>query len=218
VLTFLPHFLAMIVLLALGTVAAWLTRIVVGAVLRAVRFDAFSYRLGLTETLSRAAVRGAPSLLLARLLAGVVFLVFLLFGLSALDIPQVDMLVLEFFDLIPRFLAALFVFVGGALLSLFLGRAVLIAAVNANVTFARTLSEGVRALVLIFFFAVALEHLRIGEGIVVAAFSILFGGAVFALALAFGLGGRDLAKDYLERRLTRPSEEEAEGRRKISHL
>lgn len=51
---------------------------------------------------------------------------------------------------------------------------------------------------------------------VVAAFSIAFGGVVLALALAFGLGGRDLARELLERRLR--SEKDQDEKDEISHL
>jgi hypothetical protein len=97
-------------------------------------------------------------------------------------------------------LAALLILFAGYLLSAFVNRTVLIAAVNANLQFARALAMAAQSLVFIFFLAIALEQAGIGQGIVVATFSILFGGAVLALALAFGFGGRDLARDILERR------------------
>jgi hypothetical protein len=51
--------------------------------------------------------------------------------------------------------------------------------------------------------AMVLTQLGIAKDIVVAAFSITFGGAILALAIALGLGGRSIAKDALERRLRR---------------
>jgi hypothetical protein len=86
------------------------------------------------------------------------------------------------------------------LLSAFINRTVLLAAVNANVQFAHGLAVAAQSLVLFFFLAIALEQLGIGYGIVGVTFSILLGGVVLALALAFGLGGKDLAREVLERR------------------
>ena len=54
----------------------------------------------------------------------------------------------------------------------------------------------------------------IAKEIVVAAFSIMFGGVMFALAIAVGLGGRTIAKDLLEERLRRKKVEND----KISHI
>jgi acyl-CoA synthetase (NDP forming) len=60
--------------------------------------------------------------------------------------------------------------------------------------------KGVKGLILLFAFVMAFEQLGIGRSTVIAAFTIAFGGAVLALALAFGLGGKDLARTYLEKR------------------
>jgi hypothetical protein len=51
----------------------------------------------------------------------------------------------------------------------------------------------------------------------VAAFSIGFGGIILALAIAFGWGGRELAKDFLER-LYRRRKKEEKDRDQISHI
>ncbi len=59
--------------------------------------------------------------------------------------------------------------------------------------------------VLLFAAATALTHVGIGKEMVLVAFGITFGGVVLALALAFGLGGRGLAREILERRLRRAS-------------
>ena len=48
--------------------------------------------------------------------------------------------------------------------------------------------------------AIALEQIGVGQNIVVAAFTIIFGGVVLALALALGLGGRELGKEWLEKK------------------
>jgi hypothetical protein len=96
----------------------------------------------------------------------------------------------------------------GALVSAFLRRSVLIAAVNAGLPSARLLAGGVQTALMVLFSAMALEHLGVGRQIIVVSFTIVFGGVVFALALAFGLAGRDLARGFLERLVRRPGEEE----------
>ncbi|HET7294516.1 MAG TPA: hypothetical protein VFM88_18975, partial [Vicinamibacteria bacterium] len=96
----------------------------------------------------------------------------------------------------------------GALVSAFLRRSVLIAAVNAGLPSARLLAGGVHTALMVLFVAMALEHLGVGRQIIVVSFTILFGGVVFALSLAFGLAGRDLARDFLERLVRGPAPEE----------
>jgi hypothetical protein len=101
------------------------------------------------------------------------------------------------------------VFLVGNVFARFLARGVLISAVNHNVQYARLLSLGVKWLVLILAAAMALEHLGIGGRIVELAFGILFGGIVLALALAVGLGSKDLVSRSLERQAEKAAPEEA---------
>ncbi len=87
----------------------------------------------------------------------------------------------------------------GWLVANFLGEGALIAAVNARVPEARLLARAVRWGVLLFAAAMAVTHLGIGKEIVLLAFGITFGGLVLTLSLAFGLGGRALARQILDR-------------------
>jgi hypothetical protein len=97
----------------------------------------------------------------------------------------------------------------GSLLAGFVRRSVLIAAVNAGVPSARLLAGVAQAGILVLFAAMALEHLGLGRQVILTSFTILFGGAVFAFALAFGLAGRDMARESLERmRSRRPEHDE----------
>ena len=107
------------------------------------------------------------------------------------------------------------VLVLGLMAADFLRRSVLIAAVNAGLPSARLLAALVHAFLVVLFSAMALEHLGVGRQVILISFTILFGGVAFALALAFGLAGRDLAGQVLER-LARRREEE--GRDELKHL
>ena len=100
--------------------------------------------------------------------------------------------------------AALLLIVG-TLLARFLSRSVLIGAVNAHLQYARFLSLGIKWLVLVLSAAMALDHLRIGGGIVELAFGILFGGIVLTLSLAIGLGSRDLVSRSIEKSIDPPA-------------
>jgi len=215
---FADNLLAMLLIIALGVVLGWVVKRAVSFILRLVKFDRLSFRTGLSEGLSRAGLRRSPTAVMGAFVFWLVVFVFLMLGLGALHVAALDNLVSEFFLFLPKLVAALVIFFGGYLLSLFVGRAVLIAAVNSGIAFARLLSKGAQFLVLLFFMAMALAQVGIGEGIVVVTFAILFGGVVLALALAFGLGGRDLAKDFLQRRFGKGQPGEEEEAEELSHL
>jgi hypothetical protein len=73
-------------------------------------------------------------------------------------------------------------------------------------------------LVLLFFLAIALEQIGIGESIVIASFTIIFGGIVLAVALALGLGGRELGKQWLEKHFGKIREGEKNEKDMWSHV
>jgi hypothetical protein len=199
----IDNIIIMLLILLIGWVVGKIARWALQGFLRLIHFDRFAHRLGLGEMLRRAGLRLAPAAALGHLVYYFLFFIFLLLGLQALESPAIDAFIAQLFAYLPRLAAALLILFAGHLLSAFVSRTVLIAAVNANLQYARALAMAAQALVFIFFLAIALEQAGIGQGIVVATFSILFGGAVLALALAFGFGGRDLARDMLERRFGR---------------
>jgi hypothetical protein len=106
---------------------------------------------------------------------------------------------------LPQLFAAVLIVVVGWLVANFLSRSILIAAVNAQLPEARLLARAAHWAVLLFAVATGLTQLGIGKEMVLVAFGIKFGGLIIALALAFGLGGRDIAADLLARRLRRES-------------
>jgi uncharacterized membrane protein len=82
---------------------------------------------------------------------------------------------------------------------------------------AKFLSLAVRWFIIILALTMALYHLGIAEKVIIIAFTITFGGIVLALAIAFGWGGRELAKDLLERHY-KDKGEKKEGPDQISHI
>jgi hypothetical protein len=159
-------------------------------------------------------VEWSPSRSPTRLVTGVIWwtlvLVGFLVGLSAMDTALTSELVVRLFSYLPNVFAALIVLLTGNIVARFLGRSVLIGAVNMNLQYARLLSAGVKWLVIVLAVAMALEHLSIGGDIIRLGFGILFGGIVLALALAVGLGSKDLVTRSLEgeaSRSTRDAEE-----------
>ncbi|MBI3988621.1 MAG: hypothetical protein HY347_03285 [candidate division NC10 bacterium] len=211
---FLPRFLLLIALLVIGVLVGWAIKALLLRILRAVRFDSISDRAGLTSALVRGGVKRAPSQVLDLIAFWVVFLFFAFAGVNILNLPAATDLMSVILRFLPHLLAALLVLLAGWLLANFFAQAALIAAVNAQFPGARLLATTVRWGILSLTLAMVLTQLGIAKEVVVAAFSIAFGGVVLALAIAFGLGGRDLAKELLERSL----QERVKPGDEISHL
>lgn len=157
----------------------------------------------------------SPTRLAVRVIFWTIVLVGFAIGFSAFDATLTSALVLRFFEYLPQVLAALVVLVLGSVIARFASRSVLIEAVNMNLQYARLLSVGVRWMIMVLAVAMALEHLAIGGGIIRLAFGILFGGIVLALALAVGLGSKELVSRSLEREAQRAAEQSEEP---VRHL
>ncbi len=215
---FLPNLLALITILIVGIVLAYLLRFVVRLILSMVRFDSMSERWGLSLALSRGGWNKPVSHLICRVVFWLVIFFSLIMGITALGLEATTAAIANVFLYLPQALAAIIILVAGYLLAIFLGRASLVAAVNAHIRSAQYISRAVRILVLFSAISMAVVQLGIAREVVVAAFSIFFGGVILALALAFGLAGRDLARDFLEKRFGQADENGEEKKTKISHI
>jgi hypothetical protein len=214
--TFLLHnFLAMLVVLLVGVLAAYVSRIGISVVLRLLGFDRFCEKHGVHHALEGAGIALSPTAVAGRVAFWTVMMVFLILSLAALDIAPMNDLVSRLFVFLPQLLAALVILVLGYVVGVFLQRATLLASVNAGLPRARVLASTVQILVLLFTVAMALEQVGIGRSIVLATFSVAFGSVGLAVALAFGYAARDLARSVLERHLAGA---DREGLGEISHL
>ena len=126
----------------------------------------------------------------------------ILVGVNALGIVELQDNVARFFLFLPRLFVALLLIFFGMLAASFFSRAALLTAVNSNFPSPRLLSYAIRVVIIILAISMAFEQLGLAENTILAAFSIVFGAMMLGLAIAFGLGGRHLARQFLERRFT----------------
>ncbi len=215
VLYLMPNVLAMLIILVVGLGVAWAMGHLVERLLRVIGVDHLSDRLGASAALARGGVKSDPSHLIGRAAYWVIFIFAAVAALGALNLQPVNQFAQTFLAYIPHLFTAALILVAGYLLSNFISQAVLIAAVNAGLPPARIVAAFSRWGVQLLSVAMALEQLGIAANIVVVGFGIAFGGMVFAMALAFGLGATNLAKEFLERQFGKGLEREKDD---LSHM
>lgn len=214
----LPGILAFVVVILISVVIGWLLAWIATGILRAFRFDDKIGRGG--HVLADWPSRYTPTALVARIVFWCTVLIGLLVGIEAFgassNIPISDHIIAY----LPNVVSAIVLLILGNIIARFLARSVLIGGVNMNLQYARLLSVGVKWLVLVLTAAMILDHLGIGAAVVDMAFGILFGGIVFAMALAVGLGSRDLVSRSLGRNGSGPSgpNDEAAPEERIRHF
>jgi len=199
VLDVLPNVLAMLIIIGVGFLVARALAHVVERLLRVVRLDHLCDRLEINAALLRGGVKADPSRIVGQAVYWAVVAFSVIAGLGALNLQPINQFANSLLAYIPHVLVAGLILVSGYLLSNFIAQGVLIAGVNAGLPPARLFANMSRWGIQLFALAMAAEELGIAASVVLVGFGITFGGIVFASCLAFGLGAKDLAKDYLER-------------------
>jgi small-conductance mechanosensitive channel len=195
---FLPHFLVMLIIIAMGFVVALVLRYLLRMLLRLTRLDRVSEEAGASRVL-RLAHLPAMSELLSRSLFWVTWFGFILVGLSMLGVASLQEQISRLLRFLPEVFIAMLIMFFGVAIANFLSRAALLAAVNAGHPSARIVAWAIRFVIWILAITMTLEELGLARQTVVSAFSIVFGAAMLGLAIAFGLGGKDMARRFLER-------------------
>ena len=204
---FLPRVLVMLVIVVVGWVIAYVLKSILRSILRVTKFDKLSEDAGASQLLKKAALPPSSELL-SRFVFWLAWLGFILVGISVLGVVGFQDHIARFFAFLPRLFVALFVFFFGLLASSFFSRAALLASVNANLPSPKILSLTIRTVIIVFAVSVGVEAVGVGENTMLVAFAIVFGALMLGLSLAFGLGGRDLARRYLESRFVHPKHDD----------
>jgi hypothetical protein len=189
----LPNLLAALAVLIIGFIVAKLIGNLVGRVLRSAGFDGTLRRGQVGDWVSR--VTSSPSHLVGRLTFwALMFGVFAL-AASVLGIDALEDFVAAVWAYIPNVIAAFLIFLVAAVLSA--GIAALATRVMGDTGLGKVIATVAPILVMTIATFMILDQLRIAETIVTITYAGLVGAIALATALAFGLGGREVAGDML---------------------
>jgi hypothetical protein len=192
-----PRLVLTLSIIVVGWVIAAILRAVTRTVLARLGFGRLCARQGVTELL-RTADLPEPERLVAAIIFWVVWIGFLLSGVDVLGLAAVRGMLDDFAAFVPRLFVAIVILVVGVVFANVAWRATQLAAINAKVPSPRVLSGSVRALVLLLTGAMALDQIDVARTIVLTAFAIAFGAVMLGLAIAFGVGGGQIARRILE--------------------
>lgn len=195
---FIPLLIGAVIIFVIGWFAAKISKRVVSKVLSKLQLDKTSEKTGLKEFLKKGNVTQEPSEIVGLLTYWFIMLLTLVASLDTLGLPIASDILNEIFLYIPNVVAAVLVLILGVFLGNLLSSVVQTTVANAG--FSNPESMGKISLYAVIFFSgtIALSQLGVGSEIVTAAFILAFGGFSLACGLAFGLGGKDVAAEYLQ--------------------
>ncbi len=193
----LPNLLGALLLLVLGWVIGRVAQFSVAGVLRRLGVDKLAERAGIGDALAKAGWSASVSEVLARLVYWLILLVFLLAAVESLGLPGVTGTLGGLVSYLPHVLAAAVIVLIGSLLARVVGDGVGALAVQSGMTTGPVLGQLVRYVLVIFAVILAMEQLGVETTLLVTASIAVIAASALALALAFGLGNRELARNIM---------------------
>ena len=191
IMAYLPVLLGALVILIVGWLVAKTIRRIVDWLLKTVRFDVMADKAGISEVLRKGNLQTTAREVVSSLVYWLIMIMVLVMVVNALGLPKASDILASLFAYVPKVIGALFVLVVAMFLANFVSGIVRTAAGNANFPKPDLLAGISRWAIILFAVTISLGELGIGTLLVTTTFNIILGGIVLALALAFGLGGKD---------------------------
>ena len=190
----LPEILGALLLVVVGYFVALLVKSVIAKLLRQVRFDRALHSSPAGNSIAR--LVDSPSRFVGKIGFWLVFLGFISMAVAVLDVQALNSFMAAIYGYLPHVIAALVIFLVASALSV--GAVAFVRRVMGRSTLSKVVSSVVPSLVMSIAVFMILDELMIAENIVTITYTALIGAVALGLALAFGLGGRDVAARLLE--------------------
>lgn len=201
----LPRIAAALVLLLVGLLVARLVGRTLSRALDALGVDRFGERAGIHDSLERFGMRRSLSKLIGRIVRTGVTIVVVLAAVSLLGLSVLDDAINQAVFFLPRILTALVLLLAGIVIGTFAkGRADRVAR---QMDLPDVTGRVVELLVVAVFAVTAMTQLGVSTQVLTLLVGLLLGGVIAAFALAFGLGGREVARALSSGRFVRETYE-----------
>ena len=196
---FLPRLVLAVAVILVGWLLAKAVRFAVEKALRAVNFNVLTERAGTDHFLQQGGLRGDTTTLFGLFAYWVVILAAFIIAFNGMGAIYIADLLQRAELFAPKVLVSMLVVIFGSYFARFVGEAVTTYCIDAQIADGDILGKIARYLIMTFVVMIALSQVEVGGDIVQRTFLIILFGLVLALALAFGLGGREWAAAMLER-------------------
>lgn len=196
---FLPRLAVALAVLVGGWLLAKVSKFAVVKGLRGINFNVLTERAGMDGFLRQGGIESDTTDIFGTLIYWLVIFATLVIAFNSLGLTYVTDLLGKVVLFVPKVIVALLILVFGAYFARFIGNAVTAYCSNVGIQDAELLGKLAQYAIIVFVVLIALDQVSVGGDIVRQSFLIILAGIVFALALAFGIGGQRWAAELLER-------------------
>lgn len=196
--SYVPAIAGALIILVVGWLLAKLIEAIVVRVLKAIRLDTASDKAGISRVLAEGDIKISLSELIGGIIYWLIILIVVATTLDALNLKIASELVSRLVEYVPNILAAVFILVIGAFLANFIAAIIRTACSNAGLKNAKLLGQIAQVILVVFAVIIAIEQLKIATTLLVLAVNIILIAVGLGIALAFGLGCKDIAGKFMQ--------------------
>ena len=201
IIAFLPKLGAVILVLILGWIIAKIIEKVIVKVLKILKLDYLSEKLEINKFLLKGGIKFTLSEIIGIIIYWILLLIVFVSALNILGLNVVAGLLNQFVLYIPKIIASLFILILGGFVATVIASVVRTTCNNFGIKNANLLGNTSKIVILVFTVLIALEQLSIKTEIINFAVNIILASLGLGVAIAIGLGAKDIVKDYLEKKL-----------------
>ena len=197
VLSYIPQIIGAIIILIVGYIIGKVLQALITRILESVGFENWMERGGVKQFFDRAGTRQTPSSVLGMIVFWFIFIIAITMAANALGIQQISSFLNQLIAYIPSIFVALLILFLATLLANF------VSGIVRGATNSEVLASIAQYVIIIYAVFAALTQLGIAVQLTANTFLILLGAVGLALAIAFGIGGREVARDIVEKAYNR---------------
>lgn len=210
-LEYSPRILISLAVIVIGWIFAVLIRSIVSKILELIKLNLLADKIGITEILKKGKIDYTASRLTGMIFFWLIIMITLFAVADIAGISVLEPIFKRMSENIPNIVSSIIILIVGGLTASFLGNFVQTVANNAAFPHSGLFSKGTKYATMILVLILAFENLKIGSGIISYTFLIILAAATFGIALAFGLGCKEIARDLAEQFIKNLEEKNKKG-------
>ena len=199
VLEFFPKILAATLVLIIGWVVAKILGKLIGRIIHIIQLDTLLDSAGVKKVFAKAGTPLKIDILFQEIVKWFTLIVFFISAAKILELSQITEFLNDVLNYIPRVIVAVVILIVGVLVAKFISELVKGTITAAKLESSKTLSSVTRYVIIIFSFLAAFEQLGIAKVYLNSLFQAFVYMLAGAAALSFGLGGKEVAADFLKK-------------------
>ncbi len=193
----LGNLVLVIIILVIGWLIAKFIQRLITRLLKLIKIDSIADQIGANSFLARGGIKFTLAELIGAICYWLVLLIVVVVAVNSVGLTMAADLLNQIILYIPNVIIAIIVLALGMFVATFLSATVQTAAANAGIDQAKLLAKIVEVIIIVLASVIALEQLNIGAAVINTLITIILAALGLGLALAFGLGCKDLVGEMV---------------------